>query len=154
MTGLTDYAGWLYAQPGMQELLLGLQDEAGQDVLLLLTASWLGQRRMSAEPELWLSLHAAQTPWRERVIQPLRRVRRHLAGSSAAAALYEQVKACELSAEWQQLAEWERLCAGGAGTAQAPQACIAAHLAQCCGELGGGRLKALAAAAAQFARLM
>ena len=152
MTGLTDYAGWLYAQPGMQELLLGLQDEAGQDVLLLLTACWLGQRRVSAEPELWLSLHAAQTPWREKVIQPLRQVRRHLAGNSAATALYEQTKACELSAEGHQLAVLERLCVGGAGTAQAPQACIAAHLVQCCGELGGGRLQELAAAAAEFAR--
>ena len=154
MTGLTDYAGWLYAQPGMQELLLGLQDEAGQDVLLLLTACWLGQRRVSAEPALWRSLHAAQTPWREKVIQPLRQVRRHLAGSSAAAALYEKVKACELSAEWHQLAELERLCAGVASSEEAPQACIAAHLAQCCGELGGGRWQELAAAAGQFARRM
>ncbi|NLY58801.1 MAG: DUF2390 domain-containing protein, partial [Gammaproteobacteria bacterium] len=36
MQGLADYAGRLYAEPGMQELLLWLQDEAGQDVLLLL----------------------------------------------------------------------------------------------------------------------
>ena len=41
MAGLADYAGWLYGQPGMQELLLGLQDEHGEDVLLLLTACWL-----------------------------------------------------------------------------------------------------------------
>src|SRR5690606_27078201 len=76
MTGLSDYAGWLYARPGMQALLLGLQDEAGQDVLLLLTACWLGQRKVPVEAQLWRSLQVLQAPWRQQVIEPLRQVRR------------------------------------------------------------------------------
>ena len=153
MTGLTDYAGWLYVQPGMQARLLALQDEAGQDVLLLLAACWLGQRRVSSAPELWAALHAAQTPWREKVIQPLRGVRRYLAGIPPGAALYEQVKACELSAEWHQLAVLERLCAGAPGTLDAPQTCMAAHLALCCDGLEDVRLQELAAGAAGLVQL-
>lgn len=152
MTGLTDYAGWLYVQPGMQALLLALQDDAGQDVLLLLTACWLGQRQVRADSELWTSLHASQTPWREKVIQPLRQVRRHLAGNAVTAALYERIKACELDAEWHQLAVLERLCAGVVSSGDAPQDCMAAHLAQCCGGLRDVRLQQLAVAAVGFAR--
>ncbi len=110
MTGLTDYAGWLYAQPGIQELLLGLQDEHGEDVLLLLTACWLGTHGLQADPALWGELKAVQQPWRDEVIVPLRQVRRRLAGDSACRSLYEQVKACELAAEWQQLGVLEALC--------------------------------------------
>lgn len=110
MTGLTDYAGWFYRQPGMQELLLGLQDGQGEDVLLLLTACWLGTHGLQADPALWGELKAVQHPWREEVIVPLRKVRRHLAGDSACRSLYEQVKTCELAAEWQQLGVLEALC--------------------------------------------
>lgn len=152
MTGLTDYAGWLYGQPGMQELLLALQDDAGQDVLLLLTACWLGQRQKKAAPELWASLHASQAPWREKVIQPLRRVRRHLAGDPDTGVLYEQIKACELNAEWHQLAMLERLCAAVADSTDTPLECLAAHLVQCCGGVEDVRLEELATAAAGFAR--
>ncbi|GGJ04765.1 TIGR02444 family protein [Halopseudomonas pertucinogena] len=147
MAGLADYAGWLYGQPGMQTLLLELQDEAGQDVLLMLSACWLGRQQREAEPQLWQELHAAQRPWRERVIQPLRQVRRGLAGNPDVAALYEQVKACELAAEWHQLTVLERLCAGAAGTGQAPRDCVLAHLARCCGSTQDVRLHTLASAA-------
>lgn len=147
MAGLADYAGWLYAQPGMQQLLLELQDEAGQDVLLMLTACWLGWQQRAAGPQLWQALHAVQRPWREQVIEPLRQVRRSLAGKVEVAALYEQVKACELAAEWHQLAVLERLCAGAAGSAQAPRQCLLAHLAQCCGDTADSRLQSLTSAA-------
>ena len=147
MAGLADYAGWLYGQPGMQKLLLELQDEAGQDVLLMLSACWLGRQQREAEPQLWQELHAAQRPWRERVIQPLRQVRRGLAGNPDVAALYEQVKACELAAEWHQLTVLERLCAGAAGTGQAPRDCVLAHLTRCCGSTQDARLHTLASAA-------
>lgn len=148
MTGLTDYAGRLYARPGMQELLLGLQDEAGQDVLLLLTACWLGQRRVRADPQLWQLLHGAQEPWREQVIVPLRQVRRSLAGSPATVDLYGQVKACELAAEWHQLGKLELLCQHVVGADDALQACILAHLQHCSGRLDDLRLEQLATTAA------
>ena len=150
MTGLTDYAGRLYGRPGVQELLLGLQDEAGQDVLLLLTACWLGQRRVRAQAQLWQLLHETQEPWREQVIVPLRQVRRSLAGSVATIDLYEQVKACELAAEWHQLGNLELLCQHVVSADDALQACIRAHLQHCCGRLDDLRLEQLATAAGRF----
>jgi len=147
MAGLADFAGCLYAQPGVQRLLLVLQDEAGQDVLLLLTACWLGRRRIAADARLWQSLHACQTPWRERIILPLRQVRRTLAGKLGNASLYEQVKACELATEWHQLDRLEQLCQEQRSTEASPHLCILTHLAHCCGELNDDRLKQLATVA-------
>lgn len=147
MQGLADYAGRLYAGPGMQELLLGLQDEAGQDVLLLLTACWLGRQQRAADRALWRRLQDCQRPWRQQVIQPLRQVRRTLADSDGPRELYEQVKACELAAEWHQLAVLERLCADAPRPAAPLRECVLAHLAYCCNGLEDGRLQQLAAAA-------
>lgn len=146
MPGLSDYAGWLYAQPGVQKLLLALQDEAGQDVLLLLAACWLGQGRVAAQADLWQSLHSCQAPWRVQVIQPLRQVRRALA-DAAAPALYEQVKACELATEWHQLEVMERLCQSVSMTDDEPQACILAHLQLSGADGADTRIQQLAAAA-------
>lgn len=147
MSGLSDYAGWLYAQPGVESLLLTLQDEAGQDVLLLLTACWLGRRQVAADAQLWRSLHGCQTPWREQVIAPLRQVRRTLAGDSATGALYQQIKACELAAEWHQLGVLEQLCQRGVATNEPALDCILAHLHRCGGDPADQRLQQLATAA-------
>ena len=127
--------------------LVSLRPRLGRLYTVLLSACWLGRRQREAEPQLWQELHTAQTPWREGVIQPLRQVRRGLAGNPDVAALYEQVKACELAAEWHQLTVLERLCAGAAGTGQAPRDCVLAHLARCCGSTQDVRLHTLASAA-------
>lgn len=128
MTGLSDYAGRLYAQPGVQPLLLELQDEAGEDVLLLLTACWLGQRQVRADAALWQALRASQVRWQVQVITPLRQVRRALADDAAARHLYEQVKACELASEWHQLGVLEQLCQPVVASVAAPASCMLAHL--------------------------
>lgn len=148
MAGLSDYAGWLYARSGMQQLLLGLQDEAGQDVLLLLTACWLGRQQAVADPQLWQRLQASQLPWRQQVIAPLRQVRRALAGAESAADLYARVKDCELAAEWYQLERLERLCLPLDTSTDATLDCIRAQLALCCGGLHDPRLEQLAGVAA------
>lgn len=128
MQGLSDYAGWLYGQPGLQSLLLELQDDAGLDVLLLLTACWLGQHPLKADAALWQSLRASQTRWQTQVITPLRQVRRVLATEPATSHLYEQVKACELAAEWHQLAVLEQICQPLMTSGNSPERCMLAHL--------------------------
>ncbi|WP_193073331.1 TIGR02444 family protein [Pseudomonas sp. FME51] len=128
---LAEYAGQLYAQPGVETLLLSLQDEAGEDVLLLLTACWLGSRGVAADQALWQSLHARQSPWRQQVIEPLRQVRRSLTGDPGAVTLRDQVKACELAAEWHQLAQLAQLCEGLTGSDESLHG-IRAHLQFCC----------------------
>lgn len=147
---LTEYAGRLYARPGVEPLLLELQDEAGQDVLLLLMACWLGTHGVRAEAPLWQSLRDRQAPWRERVIEPLRQVRRALTGDVDAAALRAQVKDCELAAEWHQLEQLETMCLAltpAADAADAALSCVRAHLALSSNGSNDARLEQLAVAA-------
>ena len=144
---LTEYAGRLYARPGVELLLLELQDEAGQDVLLLLLACWLGTCGIRAEAPLWESLRDRQAPWRKRVIEPLRQVRRALTGDTAAATLRAQVKDCELAAEWHQLAQLEAMCLPLSSTADGALSCVRAHLALCSKGVRDARLEQLAVAA-------
>lgn len=148
MQGLCDYAGWLYVQPGLQSLLLELQDEAGLDVLLLLTACWLGQHPAAADAALWQSLRTSQRSWQAEVITPLRQVRRVLAHEPASRHLYEQVKACELAAEWHQLAVLEQLCLPlVASSGEPPARCMLAHLHLAGDGTNDRRIQQLAAAA-------
>lgn len=144
---LTEYAGRLYARPGVEPLLLELQDEAGQDVLLLLMACWLGTRGVRAEAPLWQSLRDRQAPWRERVIEPLRQVRRALTGDADAAALRAQVKDCELAAEWHQLEQLEAMCLALTPAADAALSGVRAHLALSGEGANDARLEQLAVAA-------
>lgn len=142
---LTEYAGRLYVQPGVEPLLLELQDEDGQDVLLLLVACWLGARGVRADAPLWQSLRERQTPWRDRVIEPLRQVRRALTGDAGAATLRSQVKDCELAAEWQQLARLQQCCEPLVPDEVPPEPAIQAHLLLYAGTEQQARLDALAA---------
>lgn len=140
---LPEYAGQLYAWPGVEPLLLELQDAAGQDVLLLLTACWLGVRGSPADGHHWQLLQAQQAPWRQQVIEPLRQVRRALTGNHAAAALRAQVKECELAAEWHQLAQLEHYCEALEVGKVPPDAAVAAHLALCAGAVEAAERAAL-----------
>lgn len=141
---LPEYAGQLYARPGVEPLLLELQDAAGQDVLLLLTACWLGARGCPAQAPHWQLLQARQAPWRRQVIEPLRQVRRALTGNPAAVALRAQVKECELAAEWHQLAQLEHYCEVLEVGKVRPDAAIAAHLALCAGAIEAAKRAVLA----------
>ena len=131
MISLSDYAGKLYAQPGMQSLLLSLQDDDGDDVLLLLMACWLGQQCVAADVAQWRQLHAQQAGWREQVIEPLRAVRRRLANDAAAIEVYEQAKRAELAAEYQRLAWLQQAYPQTVQAACSAEESIRAHLALC-----------------------
>ncbi len=72
---LWDFVVRLYAEPGVSEACLVLQDRFGVDVPLLLWAAWLGDGANAA------ALRAgdmAVGPWRARAVRPLRSLRRHL----------------------------------------------------------------------------
>lgn len=100
---LWDYALKIYGANGVASACLALQDRFGLDVNLLLYAAWLahGDQRLSTEHLIALDVIVAD--WRERVVQPLRTLRRHLQQSARAADFYEAVKALELRAEQEQL---------------------------------------------------
>ena len=77
-----------------------LQDRAGRDVNLLLLCLWTGMERgLALVAGDFPELDAALEPWRSRVVEPLRAVRRHLRGDSLAVPLREKVKDAEIDAE-------------------------------------------------------
>lgn len=107
---LTDYVHRLYPQPGIEPLLLRLQDEYALDVLLLLTACWLANRGQPVEGTDWAGIFAEQQSVHQRVIHPLRAARRAVAEYARGSQLYAQIKDCEQAAEWHQLERLGQFC--------------------------------------------
>ncbi len=85
----------LASYPKVEQTLLVLQDRYGADVNLVLFCAWIGR----LTPEALEAAEAVARPWREDVVEPLRRLRRQLKQRPEAAGLREQVKAAELEAE-------------------------------------------------------
>lgn len=98
-----DWSLEVYARPGVEEMLLDLQNRLGLDINILLFACWrgaTGRRPLSvAECEQLLAGTAA---WRKHVVEPLRAIRAFLKGETGiagSAALRQKVKLLELEAE-------------------------------------------------------
>ena len=100
---LWDFALSLYARPGVEAACLTLQDDHDQSVPLLLWRLWARGRRVDAST--LGSAVALARDWDQRVVAPLRTVRRGLAApappiaDAARLSLRETVKASELAAE-------------------------------------------------------
>lgn len=95
---LWDFALALYGRPGVQDVLLRLQDEADMDVLVLLADRWLAQQQLN-----WPAAESLQgyRHWRDAMIVPLRALRRRCGKEQQP--LYGQLLQAELSAERQGL---------------------------------------------------
>jgi uncharacterized protein (TIGR02444 family) len=96
----------LYAEPGVREACLRLQEDEDVDVMLLLVAVFAASRKhMRLSFEDVRVMDDASRPWREQVVRPLRALRRTLASgpapapSEASERLRSQIKAAELDAE-------------------------------------------------------
>ncbi len=127
-----------YAGVGVPTACLTLQDGAGVDVNVLLFALYAarcGRRISSDDVAVFI---AALADWRDRVVVPLRGVRRALKDAPAqiaaadAEALRNRIKAMELEAErLEQEALFARFPLVGLGEAEAPVAAarhnVAAH---------------------------
>lgn len=85
----------LATYPKVEGALLDLQDRHGVDVNLALFCTWIG--RLS--PEALDEAEAALRPWREEVVEPLRKIRRKLKGNPGAEGLRRAAKAAEIEAE-------------------------------------------------------
>ena len=100
-----EFALKLYAEPGVAESCLRLQDEAGVDVMLLLAVAFAGHRGIHLSPSDIQAMVAISRPWREQIVQPLRALRIALksgpepAPNAATETLRDQIKASELHAE-------------------------------------------------------
>ena len=96
----------IYARPGVAEACLTLQNEAGVDVMLLLTTTFAAvKHRLVLTTEEIRALDEACRPWRVQIVRPLRTIRTGLktgpqpAPGEATEPFRSQVKALELAAE-------------------------------------------------------
>ncbi|MDO8861779.1 TIGR02444 family protein [Haliea sp. E1-2-M8] len=108
---LWEFSLALYARSGVAVACIEAQDCCAADVNLLLYAAWLARQGLELDQNQWRALAASVAEWRQRVVQPLRALRRDWRALPAAAALREQVKVLELAAEQSQQAQilaWHR----------------------------------------------
>jgi uncharacterized protein (TIGR02444 family) len=101
-----DFSLAVYRMPSVAEARLRLQDEAGVDVNLLLYFCWVATVRDKAldDSEIRKAVEATDA-WRDRVVRPLREIRRSMKGGvpgmapESAEALRSEVKRIELQGE-------------------------------------------------------
>src|SRR5262249_34616641 len=132
-----------YREPAVADACIGLQEEAGIDVNLLLFVLWQATRNRVLSKKEVEELETAIAPWRAATVIPLRGVRRALKSPPdlVAPAIAEQfrtrIKAVELEAERLQqeamyrLADRAPLGRDTRSPMEAARASIAAYQAMC-----------------------
>jgi uncharacterized protein (TIGR02444 family) len=127
-----------YRQAGVSDACIGLQDDCGVDVNLLLFLFWLASdgRRLTADEVKELDDNVRA--WRELTIIPIRDTRRKLKGAATLVepgkqeAFRNKVKAIELDAErLQQEALYEFTRSGPLGTEALPRDAARANVGAC-----------------------
>ena len=102
---LWPFALEVYGRPGVEAVLLELQDAHGQCVPFLLWSLWMAASGRVASPAKIASCAELSRAWQDAAVAPLRTLRRHLkrpAGPKSAEArtrIRAGVKALELDAE-------------------------------------------------------
>lgn len=102
---LWEFVKKTYAQPGVADSCLRLQDCFDIDVSLLLFVSWYAANGGVLSKDQITALDEYCTAWRSRIIKPLREQRREWKGSDGP--WYESAKSLEVEAERLMLAELE-----------------------------------------------
>ncbi|GAB5451026.1 MAG: TIGR02444 family protein [Halioglobus sp.] len=106
---LWTYSLEVYQREGVAPLCLQCQDRFGCDVNLLLYGGWLAVQGLALTPEHLARIDAGVDEWRQRVVRPLRALRRELRGYAAAEDIRARISAVELDAEQQQQLQIYRL---------------------------------------------
>jgi len=89
----------VYAQPGVADECLALQDALDIDVNILLFCAWLGTRAIALGAEDIMAAEDAVARWRDNVVKPLRRARRQTKALTRDEAFRTSIKDVELRAE-------------------------------------------------------
>lgn len=124
MSALWDWAVRVYAEPGVEEACLTLQDRHAQNSGLLLWAAWAAAAGRVPDADAIEAACDTARAWETAAIAPLRAVRRTLKApvpdmdDGARLGLRDEVKAAELSAERRLLAELEALAPAVTGPAR------------------------------------
>ncbi|WP_083007671.1 TIGR02444 family protein [Halomonas sp. GT] len=108
---LWDFALTFYAQPGVEQACLILQDSAEVDVCELLVHGWLYQHGLQASPRALAVERKARERWQQSVTAVLRQLRRDLKPQAAMnkdiAELRKTLQQAELQAERENLQRWQ-----------------------------------------------
>lgn len=88
-----------YRKPGVEPILLQLQDRFDVDINMVLCCCWLASEFRSVSLELQADLISEAKVWRDSCVKPLREVRRFLKSQGVDEGVYQQAKTLELSAE-------------------------------------------------------
>ena len=99
---LWQYSLAVYRRPGVEPLMIALQNLHNADVNVLLCCGWLGSQGQCLSLDNLQQLIDISRPWQEQCVQPLRAVRRFLKGREGDEAFREQVKTLEIDAELRQ----------------------------------------------------
>ncbi len=101
-----DYSLGLYSQPGVEKYCLGLQQNHGANINLLLLCCWAAARQRLLEKQEIASAASLIASWDRQVVQQLRQLRRTLKlaentldNELAGPALREEIEDLELIAE-------------------------------------------------------
>ncbi|WP_404376233.1 TIGR02444 family protein [Vreelandella aquamarina] len=109
---LWDFALALYAQPGVEQACLTLQDDAGVDVCELLFHCWLYHHGLQAEPGALAAIREERHRWQQQVTATLRQLRRDLksqaAHSESISTLRKTLQTAEIQAERENLQRWQQ----------------------------------------------
>ncbi|XUO82665.1 TIGR02444 family protein [Halomonas sp. KM007] len=109
---LWDFALAFYAQPGVEQACLTLQDAADVDVCELLLHGWLYCHGLQARREALADISRERAHWQGQFTEPLRHLRRELkrqaAEDEAIDALRKTIKTAELQAERVNLQRWQQ----------------------------------------------
>lgn len=134
----------LYSRPEVPPLCLALQDQQQVDVNLLFFILFLATNGRQLTTDAVRDIDTSIRDWRQRVVQPLRAIRRDLktgidpVDAQAAEALRSAIKRDELQAErMQQEALEQRFPVDSTGTAAEPRAAAAANVAAYAAMMGG-----------------
>lgn len=104
---LWSYMVALYDHGPLSRACLEAQDAHGLDVNLLLAAAWCARRGLVLDVAAVGHLDELCRDWREKLIEPLRQIRRQWKDELGPEADYSALKALELQAERQQVLRLE-----------------------------------------------
>ncbi|HLY80852.1 MAG TPA: TIGR02444 family protein [Caulobacteraceae bacterium] len=141
---LWPYALEVYGRPGVEPLLLRLQDDHGQCVLLLLWSLWMAATGRAIDAPTVAACVELARAWQDAAVAPLRRLRRDLKGRASQTRLQARIRtgvqALELEAERMLLQMLEESSPTPSGAQAAPDAALAQAIAAWGGEAPPARL--------------
>ena len=94
----------VYANRQVAQWCLGLQNQAGANVNILLLLWWLGEKEVSVDATQLNTLHKTAMLFDDQLLKPLRELRKK-AKTRCAASLYQEIKKVELALEKHQQEE-------------------------------------------------